>query len=118
MPRASFYGVAFDFLLTGLEDRHEGNTSIREIPGTDAGPARVYVDLGGPGLQRRSVQLRIDTEAAYLTLAALPGTPNSSGTLTSPAEGAPRQVVLLSLRRTWRKGVGPQLCHSEWLYLP
>jgi hypothetical protein len=52
VPRASFGGVTFDLLLSGLEDRHEGLTTVREIPGgTDA----AYVDLGGPLLRRRTV---------------------------------------------------------------
>ncbi len=112
MPRASFAGVTFDLLLTGLEDRHEGQTSVREIPGG----ASAYVDLGGPRLRRRTVQIKVDTEADYRTLAALPGTSGAAGNLTSPAEGAPRAVVLLSVGRTWRKGTGPQLCRTEWVY--
>ena len=31
MPRATFAGVTFDLLLSGLEDRHEGLTAVREI---------------------------------------------------------------------------------------
>jgi len=116
MPRATFAGVTFDLLLNGLQDRHEGNTTVREIPGTGAGPPRAYVDFGGPGFQRRTVQIKVDSEANYLSLAALPGTPSAAGTLTSPAEGSPRPIVLLSLSRTWRKGTGPQLCRAEWLY--
>jgi len=112
MPRATFAGVTFDLLLSGLDDRHEGNTSVREVPGGD----HHYVDLGGPLLQRRAVQIKVDSEADYLTLAALPGTAGAAGTLTHPAEGAPRAVVLLSVGRTWRKGTGPQLCRTEWVY--
>ena len=115
MPRATFAGVTFDLLLSGLDDRHEGMTSVREIPGS-AGNA--YVDLGGPLLHRRSATIRVDTEAAYLALAALPGTASAAGTLTHPAEGAARDVVLLSVSRTWRKGTGPQLCRTEWVYTP
>ena len=113
MPRATFAGVTFDLLLNGLDDRHEGNTSVREIPG---GAGNAYVDLGGRLLHRRTVQIRVDSEADYLTLAALPGTTGASGSLTSPAEGAPRNVVLLSVSRSWRKGTGPQLCRTEWVY--
>ena len=113
MPRATFGGVTFDLLLNGLDDRHEGNTSVREIP---AGAGNHYVDLGGPLLQRRTVQVKVDTEADYLTLAALPGTSGAAGSLTSEAEGAPRDVVLLSVSRSWRKGTGPQLCRTEWVY--
>ncbi len=113
MPRASFAGVTFDLLLTGLEDRHEGNTSVRQIPG---GTGSHYVDLGGPLLRRRTVQIKVDSEADYRTLAALPGTAGAAGSLTSPAEGAPQAVVLLSVGRTWRKGTGPQLCRTEWVY--
>jgi hypothetical protein len=116
MPRATFGGVTFDLLLSGLEDRHEGMTTVRELPGGGS----AYVDLGGPLLARRVVQLKLDSEADYHTLAALPGTSGAAGTLTSDAEdgvwGGPRQVVLLSLSRTWRRGSGPQLCRSEWVY--
>ena len=113
MPRATFAGVTFDLLLSGLDDRHEGMTSIREIPG---GAGNAYVDLGGPLLHRRTATIRVDTEAAYLALAALPGTASAAGTLTHPAEGAAQPVVLLSVSRTWRKGTGPQLCRTEWVY--
>lgn len=114
MPRATFGGVTFDLLLSGLDDRHEGLTSVRQVPGGE----HHYIDLGGPGLQRRAVTLKVDTEADYLTLAALPGTAGSSGTLTSEAEGAPRDAVLLSVSRTWRKGAGPQLLRTEWVFTP
>lgn len=113
MPRATFGGVTFDLLLSGLEDRHEGNTSVREVPG---GAGHHYVDLGGALLRRRTVQIKVDSEADYLTLAALPGTAGAAGSLTSPAEGAPQNVVLLSVSRTWRKASGPQLCRTEWVY--
>ena len=113
MPRATFGGVTFDFLLNGLQDTHDGMTTVREIP---AGPGNAYVDLGGPLLHRRSVQIRVDSEADYLTLAALPGTAAAAGTLTSAAEGAPRDAVLLSVARTWRRGSGAQLCRTEWLF--
>ena len=113
MPRATFAGVTFDVLLSGLDDRHDGMTSVREIPG---GAGNHYVDLGGPLLQRRAATIRIDTEADYLALAALPGTAGAAGTLTHDAEGAARDVVLLSVSRTWRKGTGPQLCRTEWVY--
>jgi hypothetical protein len=114
MPRALFAGVTFDLLLSGLQDTHEGLVSVREIPATGAGPAAAYVDLGGPALQRRSVTVKVDDEAAYLALAALPGTPASSGTLDS-VEGS-RPAVLLSVSRTWRKGAGPQLLRTEWVF--
>jgi len=113
MPRATFGGVTFDLLLSGLEDRHEGNTSVRQIPGS---AGNHYVDLGGRLLQRRTVQIKVDSEADYRTLAALPGTSGAAGSLTSPAEGAARNVVLLSVSRTWRKSTGPQLCRTEWVY--
>src|SRR5262245_19860718 len=113
MPRATFGGVTFDLLLAGLEDRHEGLTSVREIPGGDG---NAYVDLGGPPRRRRTVTLKVDSEADYLTLAALPGTAGAAGSLTSEAEGAPQDVVLLSVSRSWRKGTGPQLCRTEWVY--
>jgi hypothetical protein len=113
VPRATFASVTFDLLLEGLADRHEGFTSVREVP---AGDGDAYVDLGGPLLQRRSVTLKVDSEADYLALAALPGTAASAGTLTHEAEGAARQVVLLSVSRTWRKGTGPQLLRTEWVY--
>ena len=112
MPRATFAGVTFDLLLSGLDDHHEGMTTVREVPGG----AAAYVDLGGPVLHRRTVQIKVDSEADYLTLAALPGTAGASGSLASPAEGAPRNVVLLSVSRSWRKGTGPQLCRTEWVY--
>jgi len=113
MPRATFAGVTFDLLLSGLEDRHEGMTSVREVPG---GPGNAYVDLGGPLLRRRTVTLKVDAEADYLALAALPGTAGAAGSLTSAAEGPPRDVVLLSVARTWRRGTGPQLLRTEWVY--
>ncbi len=112
MPRATFGGVTFDLLLSGLEDRSEGQTSVREVPGGD----HHYVDLGGPLLRRRTVQIKVDSEADYRTLAALPGTSGAAGSLTSPAEGSPQAVVLLSVSRSWRKGTGPQLCRTEWVY--
>ena len=112
MPRATFGGVTFDLLLSGLEDRHEGMTSVREVPGG----AAAFVDLGGRLLQRRTATIKVDSEADYRTLAALPGTSGAQGTLTSPAEGAARSAVLLSVSRTWRKGTGPQLCRTEWVY--
>ena len=80
MPRATFAGVTFDFLLSGLDDRHEGLATVREIPG---GPGHHYVDLGGRLLPRRTVQIKLDNEADYLTLAALPGTTGAAG--PSPA---------------------------------
>ena len=110
MPRATFAGVTFDLLLNGLEDRHEGMTTVREVPGGTAH----YVDLGGALLQRRTVQVKVDTEAAYLALAALPGTAASSGTLAS-AEGS-RPAVLLSVSRYWRRAAGPQLLRTEWVF--
>ena len=110
MPRATFAGVTFDLLLQGLEDRHEGLTTVREVPsGT-----HVYVDLGGALLQRRTVRVKVDTEAAYLALAALPGTAASSGTLVS-AEGS-RPAVLLSVSRDWRRGATYQLLRTEWVF--
>jgi len=115
MPRASFGGVTFDFLLDGLQDTHQGMTTVREIP---AGLGDAYVDLGGPLLARRTVTIKVDSEADYRTLAALPGTAASSDVLTHPAEGAARTAVLLSIARTWRKGAGPQLCRTEWVYTP
>jgi hypothetical protein len=115
MPRATFGGVTFDFLLDGLEDTHQGMTTVREVAG---GSGDAYVDLGGPLLHRRTVTIRVDSEADYLTLAALPGTAGASGTLTSTAEGDARLAVLLTLSRTWRKGTGPQLCRTEWVFLP
>jgi hypothetical protein len=113
VPRATFGGVTFDFLLDGLQDTHGGMTTVREIP---AGPGDAYVDLGGPLLARRTVTVRVDSEADYLALAALPGTAASSGTLTSAAEGAPRNAVLMSVARTWRRGTGAQLCRTEWVF--
>lgn len=112
MPHATFAGVTFDLLLAGLEDRHEGMTTVREVPGG----GHQYVDLGGPLLQRRRVTIKVDSEADYRTLAALPGTAGAAGTLTSAAEGAPRAVVLLSLSRATRHGTTWQLCQTEWVY--
>lgn len=114
MPRATFGGVTFDLLLAGLDDRHEGFVTVREIPAPSAGMPYAYIDLGGPMLPRRSVQLKVDSEADYLTLAALPGTADAAGTLVS-AEGS-RDAVLLSVGRSWRKGTGPQLLRSEWVF--
>ena len=114
MPRATFGGVAFDLLVQGLEDRHEGMTAVREIPG---GAGNAYVDLGGPLLHRRTVNVRLDNEAQYLQLAALPGTAGASGTLTT--DDGDDAVVLLSLSRTYRRGGPlPQLCRTEWVFLP
>jgi hypothetical protein len=87
---------------------------VREIPTSTAGAA--YVDLRGPLLARRTVTVKVDSETDYLSLPALPGTAGSSGTLTHPAEGAARPAVLLSVARTWRKGTGPQLCRTEWVF--
>lgn len=114
MPRATFGGVTFDLLLSGLDDRHEGMTSVREVPGG----AHAYVDLGGLLLQRRTAVVKVDSEADYLALAALPGTAAASGTLTHDAEGAARDAVLLSVSRYWRKGTGPQLLRTEWVFTP
>jgi hypothetical protein len=112
MPRASFGGVTFDLLVNGLEDRHEGLTTVREVPG---GPGNAYVDLGGPLLHRRTVTVLLDNEAAYFALAALPGTAGASGTLTTD-DGAD-DVVLLSVSRTYRRGGPlPQLCRTEWVF--
>lgn len=118
MPRATFQGVTFDFVLAGLEDRHEGMVGVREVPGADASDPTAYVDFGGARLHRRAATLKVDAEADYLALAALVGTSAARGTLDHPAEGAPRTAVLLTLARTWRRGAGPQLCRSEWLLLP
>ena len=112
MPRASFGGVTFDLLLAGLQDTHEGMTTVREVPGGD----HAYVDLGGPLRQRRTVAIKLDSEADYRTLAALPGTAGAAGPLSSAAEGAPRDVVLLSIARATRHGTGWQLCRAEWVY--
>ena len=112
MPRATFAGIEFDLLVQGLEDRHEGMTSVREIPG---GTGSAYVDLGGPMLQRRTVNVLLDNEAQYFALAALPGTASSSGTLTTDEGDQP--AVLLAVTRYLRRG-GPlaQLCRTEWLF--
>jgi hypothetical protein len=56
----------------------------------------------------------VDSEADYGALAALPGTAAAAGTLGS-AEGD-RPAVLLSVARTWRKGTGPQLLRTEWVF--
>lgn len=113
MPRATFAGFTFDLLLNGLEDRHDSFTTVREIPGAaPGGPVAAYVDLGGRQLPRRTVTLKLDTEDDYYDLFARVGT---AGTLSSDAEGD-RPCVLLSLSRSWRKGHGPQLCRSEWVF--
>ena len=112
MPRATFAGITFDLLVQGLEDRHEGFTTVREIPG---GAGEAYVDLGGPMLQRRTVNVLLDNEAQYFALAALPGTAGASGTLTTDEGDQP--AVLLSLSRYYRRGGPlPQLCRTEWLF--
>jgi hypothetical protein len=117
MPRALFNGVAFDFLLEGLQDTYDGMVTVREIP---AGPGNAYLDFGGPRLPRRTVTIKVDSEADYLSLAGLCGTVYAQGPLTSEAEGypdgVPRDAVLLSIVRTRRKGTGPQLCRTEWLF--
>lgn len=116
MPRATFAGVTFDLLVTGLEDRHEGFVTAREIPGATDGAVHAYVDLGGRLLPRRTVTIRLDSEDDYFDLFRLVGTAGASGTMESDAEGH-RDCVLVALSRTWRKGHGPQLCRSEWLFL-
>jgi hypothetical protein len=118
MPRATFAGITFDLLVQGLEDRHEGLTSVREIPGgASGGGGSAYVDLGGPLLHRRTVTIRLDNEASYLYLAGLPGTAGAAGTLSTDA--GDDAVVLLSVTRTYRRGGPlPQLCRTEWLFLP
>jgi hypothetical protein len=120
MPRATFGGVTFDLLVQGLEDRHEGMTAVREIPGSAAAPGGepvAYVDLGGAMLHRRTVNVLLDNEAAYFALAALPGTAGASGTLTT--DDGDDAVVLLSVSRYYRRGGPlPQLCRTEWLFLP
>jgi hypothetical protein len=111
VPRATFGGVAFDLLVNGLEDRHEGMTTVREVPGG----AHAYVDLGGPLLHRRAVTIKLDNEAGYFQLAALPGTAGAAGTLTT--DDGDDAVVLLSVTRTYRRGGPlPQLCRTEWLF--
>lgn len=118
MPRATFAGVTFDLLVQGLEDRHEGMTTVREIPGSAGATDPVaYVDLGGALLHRRTVNVLLDDEAQYLQLAALPGTAGASGTLTT--DDGDDAVVLLSVSRYYRRGgPQPQLCRTEWLFLP
>jgi hypothetical protein len=112
MPRATFGGVTFDLLVQGLEDRHEGLTTVREVPGGD----HAYVDLGGPLLQRRTVNVLLDNEAQYLALAAKPGTAGASGTLTTDDGDQP--AVLVSVSRYYRRGGPlPQLCRTEWVFL-
>ena len=114
MPRATFGGVTFDLLVQGLQDSHEGMVTVREVPG---GAGVSYVDLGGPLLPRRTVNVLLDNEAQYLQLAALPGTAASSGTLTTDDGDQP--AVLLSVQRYYRRGGPmPQLCRTEWLFLP
>jgi hypothetical protein len=113
MPRATFGGVEFDLLVQGLEDRHEGMTAVREVPGGD----HAYVDLGGPLLHRRTVNVRLDNEAQYLQLAALPGTAGAAGDLVT--DDGTDAVVLLSVTRYYRRGGPlPQLCRTEWVFLP
>ena len=112
MPRATFAGVAFDLLVQGLEDRHDGMTAVREVPG---GAGYAYVDLGGPLLARRTVNVLLDNEAQYLQLAALPGTAAASGTLTTDDGDQP--AVLLAVTRYYRRGGPlPQLCRTEWVF--
>jgi hypothetical protein len=120
VPRATFAGVEFDLLVQGLEDRHEGMTTVREIPGSAGAPGGdpvAYVDLGGATLHRRTVTVMLDNEAAYAQLAALPGTSGAQGTLTT--DDGDDAVVLLSVARYYRRGGPlPQLCRTEWLFLP
>jgi hypothetical protein len=118
MPRPTFAGIEFDLLVQGLEDRHEGMVSVREVPGSAGAVSPVvYVDLGGPRLHRRTVNVLLDNEAQYLQLAALPGTTASNGTLTD-YDGLSYAVVLLSVTRYYRRGGPlPQLCRTEWLFL-
>lgn len=114
MPRATFGGVTFDLLVQGLQDTHEGQTTVREVPG---GAGYAYVDLGGPLLHRRTVNVLLDNEAQYLALAALPGTAGASGTLST--DDGDEAAVLLSVARYYRRGGPlPQLCRTEWLLLP
>jgi hypothetical protein len=120
MPRATFAGVTFDLLVQGLDDAHEGMTTVREIPGSAAAPGGdpvAYVDLGGRMVARRTVNVLLDNEAQYLQLARLPGSAASSGTLTTDEGDQP--AVLLSVHRYYRRGgPQPQLCRTEWLFLP
>jgi hypothetical protein len=118
MPRATFGGVTFDLLVQGLQDAHEGMTTVREIPGSAAaGDPVAYVDLGGAMVHRRTVNVLLDNEAQYLALAAKPGTTAASGTLSTDDGDQP--AVLLSVSRYYRRGGPlPQLCRTEWLLLP
>lgn len=112
MPRATFAGITFDLLVQGLDDRHTGFTTVREVP---AGPGYAYIDLGGAMLARRVVNVLLDNEAQYYGLAALPGTPASSGTLSTDDGDQP--AVLLSVNRYYRRGGPmPQLCRTEWVF--
>jgi hypothetical protein len=114
MPRATFGGVTFDLLVQGLQDTHGGQTTVREIP---AGNWDFYVDLGGPLVPRRTVNVLLDNEAQYLALAQLPGTPAAHGTLTT--DDGDQEAVLVSVTRYYRRGgPQPQLCRTEWLLLP
>ena len=112
MPRATFAGVTFDLLLDGLQDTHEGMTTVREMPraGTTA-----YVDLGGPLLHRRTVTIQVDNEADYLTLAALPGTAGASGTLPT-AEGDARTPSCSPSPAPGAGARAPSCCRTEWVY--
>ena len=119
MPRATFQGITFDLLVNGLQDDFQGMTTVRPIPGSaapGAGPA-AYVDIGGPTLQRRTVNLKLDNEAQFYFLATIPGTATSRGTLIG--DGFEEEVVLLSVTRYYRRGPALfQLARSEWLILP
>ena len=84
MPRATFAGVTFDFLLDGLQDTHEGMTTVREVPGGHHAPTSTWA---GPCCTAARVTIRVDSEADYLTLAALPGTSGASGSLTQRRRG-------------------------------
>lgn len=114
MPRATFGGITFDLLVQGLQDTHEGFTTVREVPG---GPGYAYVDLGGPLIPRRTVNVLLDNEAQYLRLAALPGTAMARAVLLT--DDGEQPAVLVSVSRYLRRGGPlPQLCRTEWLLLP
>ena len=115
MPRATFAGVTFDLLVHGLQDTHEGMTTVREIPGGAGHPA--YVDLGGPLLHRRTVTILVDNEAPTSPWPPSPAPPAPAARLTHPPRATPSPPSCSPSPAPGARATGPQLCRTEWLFI-